>query len=737
MDPDRLLFPFLREAGLPTAAATYPNWEATGLDGHIAGHYLSALSLMYAATGNKKLNDRLVYMLGQLQRCQQANGNGYMGGVPGSEELWAQIKAGKVQADNFSLNQKWVPLYNIHKTYAGLRDAYLLTGNQQAREMLIRYTDWMLNETADLSDAQLQTALISEHGGLNEVFADVYAITGDAKYLALAKRFSHEAILQPLAAGQDRLNGIHANMQIPKVIGFQRIAQLDSSDAVYHKAAIYFWENVVGKRTVAIGGNSVREHFNPAADFSSMINDVQGPETCNTYNMLKLTEQLYLSDATLPYVDYYERALYNHILTTENSEHGGFVYFTPMRPGHYRVYSQPQTSMWCCVGSGMENHGKYGEMIYAQSASSLFVNLFIPSTLNWAAQGITLTQQNRFPEEAATHFTTNAKKATRFTFNLRYPSWVKSGELKVQVNGKDWPVTTGPDTYVAIHRTWKRGDKIDVQLPMHTSTEKLPDGSPYVAVLHGPIVLAAATDTANQQGLYADDSRGGHIASGKLIPLSDLPYFVSNSASLAGSIQPVPGKPMHFTAASLIQPAAYKNLELVPFYQLHNTRYMVYWQQLTPGEVAANEAKLQAQKIAEQVLAARTIDVVYAGEQQPESDHFVQSSRSSIGVFQDRHWRDSRDWFSYQMKDEKGEAVALRLTYFGRDKDRHFYIAVNGTQVADVQLDGSKGDGFYTVDYPIPAAVLAGAKGKPLTVRFNAAEQSVAGGVYEIRLLRK
>lgn len=737
LDPDRLLYPYLREAGLPTVAKTYPNWEATGLDGHIAGHYLSALSLMYAATGDEKLNQRLIYMLGQLKKCQEANGNGYIGGVPGSKELWQQVAAGNIQADNFSLNKKWVPLYNIHKTYAGLRDAFLLAGNVEAKGILIRYADWMLNEVANLSDAQIQAMLQSEHGGLNEVFADVYGLTGDNKYLTLAKRFSHQAMLQPLAAGEDKLNGVHANMQIPKVIGFKRIADLSPKDVEYNRAAHFFWDDVVEKRTVAIGGNSVREHFNPVQDFSSMINDVQGPETCNTYNMLKLTEQLYLSDASLRYIDYYERALYNHILTTENREHGGFVYFTPMRPGHYRVYSQPETSFWCCVGSGMENHAKYGELIYAHAADALFVNLFIPSKLVWKEKGLTLEQQNDFPNEEATHFTLDIKKATALTLNIRYPSWVNNGELKLQVNGKDWPITAAPDAYIAIRRTWKKGDKVTVQLPMHNSLEKLPDGSHYVAVLHGPIVLAAATDTSNMTGLYADDSRGGHIASGKLIPLSDMPYFVSSNTSMAADIQPVQGKPLHFTAVNLIEPAIYKKLELVPFYQLHDTRYIIYWQQLTRDEVKANKEKLASQKIAEQQLNARTIDVVYAGEQQPESDHFVQSSQSNIGIFQDRHWRDARDWFSYQMKDERGEAFALRLTYYGKDQDRHFYISVNGTQVADVQLNGSKGNGFYTVDYPIPAAVISEAKGKPLTVRFNAAEKSVAGGVYEIRLLRR
>ncbi|MBE7172626.1 MAG: glycoside hydrolase family 127 protein [Williamsia sp.] len=737
LDPDRLLFPFLREAGLPTKAGSYPNWENTGLDGHIGGHYLTALSLMYAVTGDQQVHKRLVYMLDELKKCQEANGNGYIGGVPQSKQLWQEVAAGNIQADNFGLNKKWVPLYNIHKLYAGLRDAWLFAGNETAKDMLIKYADWMLQEVAGLTDAQVQTMLRSEHGGLNEVFADVAVITGDKKYLQLAKRFSHQALLQPLEEEKDILNGMHANTQIPKVIGFKRIADTSPADTAYNTAAKFFWNNVVNKRTSAIGGNSVREHFNPANDFSSMINDVQGPETCNTYNMLKLTKQFYLSDAGLGYLDYYERALYNHILSTENGERGGFVYFTPMRPGHYRVYSQPETSFWCCVGSGMENHAKYGELIYAHRADELYVNLFIPSQLTWKERGITLTQQNRFPEEEATTLLIEPQKTAEFTLSIRYPSWVSRGQLAVQVNGKAQPVASGPDSYVSIRRSWKKGDKVTVQLPMHNTTERMPDGSSYVAVLHGPIVLAAAIDTANMTGMWADASRGGHIPAGKLYPLEAMPRFVSAKQSVAADIEPVAGKPLHFRARNILYPERYKNIELVPFYQLHDTRYVIYWQQLTPDQVKVNEEKLKAQKQAEEKLSARTLDVVYAGEQQPESDHFVKSSGSATGINGDRHWRDARDWFSYQLTDREGQAGLLRVTYYGKDKDRHFFISVNGEQIADVQLDGSKGDAFYHVDYELPAPVLRKGAGKPLEVRFNAAEKSVAGGVYEIRLLRK
>ena len=336
LDPDKLLAPFLREAGLPIKKESYGNWESSGLDGHLGGHYLTALSLMYSSTGNAEVLKRLNYFVAELKRCQQ-NTDGYLGGIPGGKEAFDQIAKGKLQADNFSVNGKWVPWYNLHKIFAGLRDAYLYVGNQDAKQILINLSDWTLALTNHLNDEQMQTMLRSEHGGMNEVLADVYAITKDKKYLTLAQRFSHTAILNPLVAQQDKLTGLHANTQIPKVIGFKRIGDLTANESLQN-AAKFFWQTVHDHRTVAIGGNSVKEHFNDEKDFSNMIDEVEGPETCNTYNMLKLTELLYLTDPKVNYADYYERALYNHILSSQRPDTGGFVFLKPNRPNPLRVY---------------------------------------------------------------------------------------------------------------------------------------------------------------------------------------------------------------------------------------------------------------------------------------------------------------------------------------------------------------------------------------------------------------
>ncbi|MCF7803536.1 MAG: glycoside hydrolase family 127 protein [Candidatus Marinimicrobia bacterium] len=576
MEPDRLLVPYLREAGLEPKAEIYGNWEGTGLGGHTAGHYISALSRMYAATGNQEVLDRLNYMVSELKRCQEANGNGYVGGVPESDRIWSEIAAGEINAEPFGLNGGWVPWYNIHKTYAGLRDAYLYARNEEALEVLVGMSDWALELTSDLSDAQIQEMLQAEHGGMNEVFADVAAITGEEKYLKIAQRFSHREILNPLIQQEDSLTGLHANTQIPKVIGFQRIAALTDNQG-WHEASQFFWETVVKNRSVAIGGNSVREHFNPAGDFTPMIQDRQGPETCNTYNMLRLSEKLFEADGDPRYVEYYERALYNHILSSQNPDEGGFVYFTPMHPRYYRVYSQPDSSFWCCVGSGMENHSKYDEFIYAHDNDAVYVNLFIPSKVRWQEKGISITQATDFPDIEASTLSIEADSPVKFSLKVRYPSWVIEDKYEVKINGKQQKVTGSPGGFSTITREWQSGDTVELRMSMKTRLESLPDGSKYYAVLHGPFVLAAKTSRSYLEGLFADGGRWGHIPGDTLYPVEASPGFVGNPDEIADKIQPVEGKSLTFTASDVITPARYKDLELVPFYQVHEARYVLYW----------------------------------------------------------------------------------------------------------------------------------------------------------------
>lgn len=732
LEPDRLLAPFRREAGLPKKAEPYGNWESSGLDGHTAGHYLSALAFMYASTGDPEMLKRLNYMVEELAECQKANGDGYVGAVPGSKLFWASIADGHVG----DIGHKWVPWYNLHKTFAGLRDAWLVCGNEQAKEILIAFADWCAATVSKLSDDQMQQMLKLEQGGMNEVLADVSTITGDKKYLELAKRFDHQAILAPLAAGKDQLDGLHANTQIPKIIGFQRIAELsgDPADQPLSAAAKFFWETVTEHRSVAIGGNSTQEHFNPAANFTTMIANREGPESCNSYNMLKLSQALFDADPQARYFDFSERVLYNHILTTVDDH--GFVYFTPMRPGHYRTYSTPDQSFWCCVGTGMENHGKYGGFIYAQKPGALYVNLFIPSELNWKEQGVTLRQETKFPEEPRTHFSLKMDKPSTFTIYVRHPVWVKKGAFQIAVNGAAQPDDSEPSSYVAITRAWASGDTIDLTLPMETSFERLPDGMDDVAFLYGPIVLAAETGTADMTGLQAGGGRWDHVANGPLLPLDQAPILVCAADDIAKAIQPVPNQPLTFTLGSSVQPEKYQPLQLVPFYRLPDTRYVIYWQHFTPEQFQPKMDQMHAEEAAAMALDQATVDRVTPGEQQPEVDHHFQGEASSTGYFQDRHWRDSKTWFSYDLKPGQNQPLSLAVTYWSGDKGRVFTIFANDTKIADVTLLGEKPGRFQTINYPLPAELVSQASDKVLTIKFVAQPGSVAGGIFDVRLIK-
>ena len=733
LDPDKLLAPFRREAGLPARTSSYGNWESSGLDGHMGGHYLSALAMMYASTGNVEVLRRLNYVLAELKACQQA-ADGYLGGIPGGAAAWQAIGRGDLQADNFSVNGKWVPWYNLHKTFAGLRDAHRYAGSDDARAMLVAMSDWTLRLTARLTDEQMQAMLRSEHGGMNEVLADVYALTGDAKYLALARRFSHHAILDPLLAGQDKLNGLHANTQIPKVIGFERVGAL-AGEPSWHRAAETFWTTVRERRTVAIGGNSVKEHFHDDKDFSSMVNEVEGPETCNTYNMLRLSEMLFNRDQQVRYVDYIERALYNHILSSQRPDDGGFVYFTPLRPNHYRVYSQVDKAMWCCVGSGIESQSKYGEFIYAHDGDTLFVNLFAPSTLNWRAQKVQVTQATRFPDAETTRLTVEGN--AMFTMKLRYPGWVAKGALLVEVNGQRVPLATGPGSYVTIRRAWRSGDRVDIRLPMRTQLEQMPDRSRYYAVLHGPIVLAAKTNPfpGERLNLLADDSRMGHIAQGAVCPIDSAPVFVSDTADFAHRIKPGPGQPLTFTARGLAQGKGAEKLRLIPFFRLHDARYMMYWPTSTPAMLAGDRAAVAKADAVRRALDARTIDQVAPGEQQPESDHAYMADGADTGLAPQGRWRHAKGWFSYVLSDPKAEASTLQLMLSPVDAGRRFTVEVNGQIVAQLTLAVRQDPGLYPYEVALPPGLASSAGGK-LTVRFVANTGSIAGGLYGLRLLK-
>ena len=737
-DCDRLLAPYLKEAGLTPKGKSYPNWD--GLDGHVGGHYLTAMAIN-AATGDKECQKRMEYFISELQACADANaknhpewGKGYVGGVPGSDRIWGNFKKG-----NFGpYYGAWVPFYNIHKMYAGLRDAWVYCGNEQAKQLFLGFCDWAIDLTAGLTDAQVERALDTEHGGMNEVLADAYAITGEQKYLDVARRFSHRRLLNPLMQRRDILDNMHANTQVPKVIGFERIAELGGDEA-YHTAGAYFWDIVTGERTLAFGGNSRREHFPSKEACQDFVQDIDGPESCNTNNMMKLTEDLHRRNPEARFADYYEVAMFNHILSTQHPEHGGYVYFTSARPRHYRNYSAPNEAMWCCVGTGMENHGKYGQFVYTHHANALYVNLFVASELNWKEKGLKLRQETQFPYAESSRITITQSPNTKqpIPIMVRYPGWVKPGQFSVKVNGKPVSIVTGPASYVTIDRQWKKGDVVDIQFPMHNSVKYLPNMPQYIALMHGPIMLAMKTGTEDLAMLIADDSRFGQLAVGKKLPIDQAPILVNKDVeSIASQLQPIAGKPLHFNLTTKMVNEI-RN-ELIPFFELHDSRYMMYWLALSEDSYKDYLTNLAKQEQERQALEARTTDKVQPGEQQPENDHFMETDNSTVGNTNDVFFRDARDghYFSYLMQTGGKTDLSLRLKYWGVGdwKNPEFDIFVDDALVTTVNLVGKyRTSQFKFEEYPIPAELLKGKK--QVRVKFVAKPHKQVGEIYEVRLI--
>lgn len=736
-DCDRLLAPYRKEAGLTPKAKTYPNWD--GLDGHVGGHYLTAMALN-AATGDEECRRRMEYMIGELEECADAYnrnhpewGKGYVGGFPGSAKLWSAFKKG-----DFGIYfGSWAPFYNLHKMYAGLRDAWLYCDNEKAKSLFLGFCDWAIDLTAGLSDEQMEHMLGNEHGGMNEVLADAYAITKDEKYLECAKRFSHKRLFTPMSQRQDCLDNMHANTQVPKVIGFERISEL-SGNEIYHTASAYFWDVVTGRRSLAFGGNSRREHFPSNDACTDFINDIDGPESCNTNNMLKLTENLHRRNPEARFADYYELATFNHILSTQHPEHGGYVYFTPARPRHYRNYSAPNEAMWCCVGTGMENHGKYGQFIYSKKGDALYVNLFVASELNWKEKGIKLRQETDFPYSESSKITLTEGKG-KFTMLVRYPGWVKPGEFSVTVNGEQVPLISGPSSYVAIDRKWKKNDVIELTFPMHNSVKYLPNVPQYIALMHGPIMLGMKTGTEDMAHLIADDSRFGQYASGKKLSTDQAPILINNDIeSIANQLQPIPGKPLHFTLTTRMENPIHN--ELQPFFEIHDSRYMMYWLALSEDNYKGHLAQLAKAEQERQALEASTVDKVQPGEQQPETDHRMETDQSFTGNTNDCFWRDANNghYFSYLMQTKGQENIALRLKYWGVGewKSHEFDIFVDDVLVKSVNNTGKYRISEFKYEvYDIPAELL---KGKTqVRVKFVAKPGKQIGEIYEVRLINK
>ena len=576
LEPDRLLHNFRVNAGLKPKAPVYGGWESQEpwveirCQGHTLGHYLSACSLMFAATGDEQFRRRADYIVAELRECQEAGGVGLVCAFPDGENSLRAV----VDAKRFV----GVPWYTMHKVFAGLRDAHLHAESRAALDVLVKLSDWAVGFTRDIPDEQFQRMLDTEHGGMNEVLADVYALTGESRFLALAERFCHRALLNPLAEGRDTLDKLHSNTQIPKVVGFNRLYELTGRDD-YGAASRFFWHTVVENRTFATGGNGDFEHFFPPADFLKHLGSAKTMETCCSHNMLKLTRGLFALEPSAAYADYYERALYNSILASQDPDSGMMTYFQPTRPGYLKLYCTPTDSFWCCTGSGMESHAKYGDSVYFRSADTLYVNLFIPSTLNWEEKGLKLTQTTRFPEQEGAQLRLNARRPLNLTLNVRHPSWCNVATILV--NGRRHTTSRRPGGYVALKRAWRDGDTVEVRLPMSLRAEALHGHADVVAFMYGPLVLAGRLGREGLKpgaDIIVNERTYGDVLNEKV----EVPVLLGDVKEIVKQIKPSTGGPLTFRTEGVGRPL---DVTLIPYYRVAHERYNLYWKLAGEGDV--------------------------------------------------------------------------------------------------------------------------------------------------------
>jgi len=720
LDPDRFLFNFRKNVGLDSSAKPYGGWDSPDCEqrGAMLGHYLTACSQMYAGTGDVEFKRRVDYLIAGLAACQSNSVRagfhaGYLSAFP--ESFIDRVENGK---------PVWAPWYALHKIMAGLLSANQLGDNAQALEVLTNMANWVKFRVDRLPPVQMQKSLDTEHGGMNEVLANLYAVTGDTNYLRLAGAFNHQKVFAPLARGEDRLNGLHANTQIPKIIGATREYEL-TGDPQFLTIATTFWDAVALQRSYVIGGHSDHEHFFPTNAFEKHLS-TDTAETCNTYNLLKLTRQLFALQPDAAKMDFYERALYNHILASQDPATGMFVYLMSLKPGHFKSYSTPENSFWCCVGTGMENHSKYGDTIYFHDADSLYVNLFIASELSWPEKNLVIRQETQFPATDAAVLKIKTPKPVNFALNLRHPAWAVDG-LFISVNGKKQSVTSSPGSYFKLQREWHDGDQIEIHFPMSLHTELLPGTTNLVAILYGPLVLAGELGTnAMPNPITRDQTDYSRL------PAPDAPVFIGDAGTMLKQVKPVAGEPLKFRTHDLGRP---RDVTLIPFYQLHRERYSVYWKVLSATEWQAQATELKAAEARRLAAEVLVVDEVRPGEQQSETDHKFQANETQTGDFDGRKWRHAAGWFSYQLKVRPDRPMQLAFTLWGSDDGaREFDVTVDGNIVDTENLHANRPGEFYEVRLPLPVELMRGKA--TVTVKFVAHPGNLAGGIYGVRLLQ-
>lgn len=726
LEPDRMMAFYRQRAGLQPKAQGYTGWDGDGrnLTGHIAGHHLSAVAMMYAATGDARFKERVDYLVREMKEVQDKHGDGYLGALANGKEQFIEVSKGNIRSAGFDLNGLWAPWYVLHKTYAGLRDAYRFTGNKTALDIEIKFAAWAESIMAKLDDAQTQKMLNTEFGGMPEVLADLYADTGDKRWLALSHRFDHRVVLDPLAAGKNILNGLHGNTQVPKIQGsLMRYAY--TGDKADGDAAKFFWESVVNHHSFATGGHGKDEYFGPPDQLSDRI-DGRTAETCNVYNMIKMTRKLFALQPDNKYAEFHERALFNHILGSIDNQDGRTCYMVPVGRGVQHEYADMFRSFTCCVGSGMESHALHGDGLYYESGDKFWVNIYAPSTAKWEAAGVDLAMDTTFPEGESANLKLTLKAAKQFTLALRRPSWAGEG-FSVKINGQSVKQLAQPGAYVELKRKWKTGDTVSLTLPKKLRLEPLPDNPRVTAILLGPIVMAG--DLGPERG------RGRGQGGAAPQPIS-IPSLVTTERPLSEWIKAVTDKPGNFKTSGV---GREQDVELVPFYRLHRRTYSVYFDLFTPAEWEKKAAELLAARERQRKLEAATVGFVQPGEMQPERDFNQQGEETQPTRAGGRAGRSARKWFSFDLPVDAAHPLKLIATYHGEERaNRSLEILVDGVRVGEQKIErhrpGSPTKSFFDVEYPIPAELVKGKQ--KVTVRFQATGGNETAGIFGVRMIR-
>jgi len=735
LQPDRMMA-FLREAaGLKAKAEGYHGWDGNDrqLTGHIAGHYLSAVSLMYAATGDSRLKDRVDYLVGELKAVQDKQGDGYIGAqtdrnnVPG-KTLYQQVAAGDIRSGGFDLNGMWSPWYVQHKIFAGLRDAYRYAGNKTALEVEIKFAAWADGILAKLNGEQIQKMLNTEFGGMNEVMIDLYADTGDKRWLAAADKFQHHAVIDPLSREEDILQGKHGNTQVPKLIG-SLAKYIYTGSEKDGRAAKYFWDRVALHQTFSTGGHGRNEYFGASDVFEPMI-DGRTAETCNVYNMIKMARSLFALQPHVKYADFHERALYNHILGSMDPADGSTCYMVPVGRGVIREYQNMQEDFTCCVGSGMESHALHAFGIYYESEHTLWVNLYAPTRADWKSHEVVVKTETTFPEGDDVTMTLEMKEPKILTLALRRPSWAAG--FAVMVNGEAAPETRQIGTYVKLERTWKAGDKIEVTLPKTLRLERLPDNPDIAAIMWGPLVLAG--DIGEIPDWRPTEEEWEFPAS----KIPTVPVLVTGDPSdVPAWVKAVEGKPGTFRTAAGV--GRDKDVDLVPFYRLQRRIYAAYWDILTPPKWEKRAAEMLAAREEAKRIEAMTVAFAQPGQMQSERDFNMQGGKTMPVQMAGRYGRRATDWFSFDLPVDPSAPLQLIVTYNREERvNRNFAILADGRKIGEQKIprrSPQEKEDFFDVGYLLPVDPLEGKK--KVTIRFEGIEGSETGSVYGIRVVRK